>query len=40
VKAELPDWTVVYFDEARYVATPFERPRSPLPRAQFEYEVF
>lgn len=34
VKAELPDWTVIYFDDAKADATP-----SPMDRAKFEYEI-
>ena len=34
VKAALPDWTVVYFDEEKAAPSPVDRPRS-----YFEYEV-
>jgi hypothetical protein len=38
VKAELPDWTVVYHDEAR--AEPqYREPYVELPRSCYEYEV-
>lgn len=34
IKAELPDWTVVYFDESRVDRDAYEQDRS-----EFEYEV-
>jgi hypothetical protein len=34
IKAELPDWTVIYFDEGK--AQPYRESR---PREEFEYEV-
>lgn len=37
VKAELPDWTVVYFDEKRFDEVAFERLERD--RGYFEYEV-
>jgi hypothetical protein len=36
LKAELPDWTVVYFDEAKLMASMRARPKE---RSFYEYEV-
>ena len=33
IKAELPSWKVIYFDESKYHANPMR------PRSEFEYEV-
>jgi hypothetical protein len=33
IKQELPDWTVIYFDESRV------RRRTEQPRTEFEYEI-
>ena len=43
VKAALPDWTVVYFDEARCAEVRHEKTGQPFAsedRARFEYEIF
>jgi hypothetical protein len=38
VKAELPDWTVVYHDEAK-AAPRYRPPYTDVPRAHYQYEV-
>lgn len=43
VKAALPDWTIIYFDEARLAEARRERTGQPFAsedRARFEYEIF
>lgn len=37
VKAALPDWTVIYFDEARACAIPFDDRRRRS--AEYEFEI-
>jgi hypothetical protein len=37
IKTELPDWTVIYYDESK--AQALRDPLVNIPRGSFEYEV-
>jgi len=39
VKAQLPDWTVMYFDEEKYAESEVDYPRKPKLRSYYDFEI-
>ena len=39
VKAQLPDWTVMYFDEEKYAESEVDYRRKTMPRSYYDFEI-